>query len=316
MSIQSIKKLDNIADLLKNARKRTFLDCFLSLFIQCIENDSSLWTTIDILLDKNIIHKNKINYYFNSKDEKNRFSEYRKTIKNFDEYVACCWFYLKDSLGSGNKIFHKFFDPTDPNEKDLPQMSFYYECINPIILYIKLHLDHFVNAISILKRYKILCEWYDQEQVDQEEELSLTNGHLNKYLFEQGFTYSLTETNTKSGRIDNFAFSIGISKDQLKELPDVIVVEGKFFKKRRKIFNDVFEQVRKRLNDFNLLDGYCVIYNKTNKKIIIQDRSGEVAGMSYVDIDGKKIFFIIINLGWNSLKSTEKLEAVNITINN
>jgi hypothetical protein len=323
MSIQSIEKIDNIADLLKNAKKSSFLDCFLSLFIQYVENEPGLRNIMDILSDKNKEHKDKIKEIINNRDGDIGFFGYKKeNIKTFDEYVACCWFYLKYISGSGNRILHKFFDPIDKSGEGKPQrLFFFYECIKPIILYIKLQTDHFLNAICILKRYKVLCEWYDREQImkkiknSKKAEISLTKRHLNKYLFKQGFTYSLAETNVPSGRIDNLAFSIGINKEQLKDLPDVIIAEGKIFKRSKNIFNEVFEQVRKRLNDLNLLDGYCVIYNKTNQVIKIQDKTDEIAGIPYLLTDNKKIFFIVVNLGDAFIKnSPNQLKKVDINI--
>lgn len=319
MAIQSIKKLENIADFLKNSGKKLFQNDALTLFVNYIENEPNLLSIIDILADKNKSHYNEMIKFFKG-DCYNYFFDYRKNnIKSFDEYVACCWFYLKyiSLIFHGDPIIDKFIGPIydkSNNDDEKQKLLFYHECVNPIILYIKLQQDHFVNAISILKRYKILCEWYDREQVANEKELQLTNGHLNKYLFEQGFTYSLTETNTNSGRIDNFAFSINASAEQLKELPDVIVIEGKIFKGTTKIFSEVFEQVRKRLNDFNLLDGYCVIYNKTNNSINLLDKSEEIAGIPYLSVDNKKIFFIVINLGADFLNSTKKLKGIDINI--
>ncbi len=321
MAIQSIKKLENIASFLKNSGKKSFQNHALSLFVNYIENEPDLWCIINILLDKNKNHQDKMMKFLSASCD-NYFSEYRRdNIKSFNEYVACCWFYLKDiSLTEkfrGDPTINKFIGPIydrADNEDEKQKLLFYHECINPIILYIKLQSDHFQNAVTVLKRYKILCEWYDRKQVIDNEEIIITNGHLNRYLFDQGFTYSLSETNVPSGRIDNFAFSVGISKDQLKELPDVIVVEGKIFKGRKENFSDVFEQVRKRLNDFNLLDGYCVIYNKTNNVIRLLNQNGEIAGIPYIFIDGKKIFFIFINLGADFLNSTKNLKRVDINI--
>lgn len=321
MSIQAIKKLENIADFLKNSNKISFQNHALPLFVDYIENEPELWIIMSILLDKNNQHFQEINNFFAPVNNDRHFSQYRNNnIKNFDGHVACCWFYLKIALSKfrGNPIISKFIAASPYNKADdkeeLQKLSFYHECINPIILYLKLQIDHSQSAVATLKKYKILCEWYDREKIIDKKELSLTSEHLSKYLFNCGFTYSLTETNTNSGRIDNLAFSIGIDINQLRELPDIIVVEGKIFTGLVKIFSDVFSQIKKRLNDFNLLDGYCVIYNKTNKKINIQDQSGEVGGMSYVDIDGKKIFFIVINLGVDFLNSKKRLKEVDIKI--
>lgn len=318
----SIAKLEYLAEFLKNSGKFYFINYNIDLFIREIEKDSLIKSVIDTLLSRHDAQKKAAEDYVDKGfieigDKRVSLNQYRlDCISSFDEWVAFCYSYAK-SIGTnrGIGVITSFsVQLGDKDETDLNQkVQFYYDCIEPIVIYIKTQINFSLNALHILRRYKVLCEWYDREKLLAPKEPQLTRGHLDKYLFDQGFTYSLSETSVPSGRIDNFALSVGKQLTELSSLLDAIVAEGKIYDGKKRPIIKVKEQILKRLNDLHFNEGYCVIYNKKNNWLHLQNTQN-IDGIPYIQVDNKHIYFLIINLHDDFYDSTKKMSSVDIDL--
>ena len=313
MENQSIIRLRNIAKFLKKSGRFNFQNFNLSIFLKAIEEDSEISGIINNLCSK---FERLKRFPKRMLGQNENITDLRKEIKSFDEWVAFCVFYLKTiAPGHGNKVIDSFIIKTgnqEDNEGLSPKLQFYNDCIEPIIIYLELQLKQRLNAVHILQRYKTLCEWYEREELFKQKETDLTQKHLSKFLFDQGFTYSLWETVVPSGRIDNLAISLGINSSELANLPEAIVVEGKIFRDNSKDIIDVENQISKRLSDLSYNDGYCVIYNKANKQINLQN-NGFINGIPFFIENKKRIYFIVINLHEDCFKSKSNIEDIEIS---
>lgn len=310
MDNPSLTKLRSIAHFLKVSSKYNFQNYNLSLFMDFLLQDPQISIIINNLLVKNPKMESIAKEAFEGKDVHPRFD-------TFEKWVAYCVAYIKVAeVNQGDKVIDKFIIQTGIKEDDeglSPKLQFYNDCIEPILIYIELQIKHSLDVVYILQRYKTLCEWYDKEEILQySSEPEITKNHLSRFLFDQGFTYSLSETIVPSGRIDNFALNLGISKEELSNLPEAIVIEGKIFKEGDNItpIQNVKNQVEKRIQELNFQEGYCVVYNKSNQNIEIENRESNISGIPFLLTEkGKHIFFIIINLGELFYKSTETIDV-------
>jgi hypothetical protein len=320
---RSLKKLNSIARFLKLSGKYYFQNYNLKLFYDFILNDSEISAIIKKLLLKYHNYQGEAETVIS--DPNQNIQGYRSSgkISSFEGWVAFCLFYVQAATksGGGNVILEKFVglrttgDEIDREQKIVTQ--FFNDCIEPILIYIELQIQQTQNTLYILQRYKVLCEWHDREYLLKNDELKITKTHLNRYLFDQGFTYSLSETTVPSGKIDNFAFNIGLKdKHEIANLPDAVLAEGKIYDGRKSDVQEVRNQVHKRMADLGFLEGYCVIFNKTDKQIKFSLSSkislvdGYTQGFYFLKDADKTTFFLVINLDTSFSNSTITNEEV------
>ena len=244
----------------------------------------------------------------------------RRTINSFEEWVAFCIAYIRYlEVNQGNPAIDRFIvyagqeDLTTIHEQKKNQ--FYNECIEPILTYIELQIKQSLNAIYILQRYKVLCEWYERENLIEREEVDLTKDHLSKYLFDQGFTYSLSETAVPSGRIDNLALNIGLrTREEFGALPTAIVAEAKLFTGEQRAIIQVRDQAWRRARDLAFKEAYCVVFNKTPSRLRLLSKEGTIAGLPYIVRESLKIIVMVIDLHEAFYKSITKVREVTVDL--
>ena len=314
MKNYSLKKLKSIAHFLKVSGRFNFQNFNLDLFMDFLLEDPQISIIINNILVKYPKMESIAKQAIKKANDRPRFD-------TFERWVAYCIAYIKAAdVNQGNKVINNFIIDTGAREDDeglSPKMQFYNDCVEPVLIYIELQIKHTLNSILILQRYKTLCEWYARDEVlGYKNEPQITKNHLSKFLFDQGFTHSLSETTVPSGRIDNFALNLGIKKEELSNLPDTIVVEGKIFKDGGGLrpIQEVKNQVEKRIKELNFKEGYCVIYNKSNHYIEIENRTDNISGTPFLLIENKRIFFIIINLGELFFQSTKIINTETFNI--
>lgn len=309
----SLDKLKSIAHFLKVSGRFNFQNYNLPIFLDFLKKDPEIGVIINNLLNKYPGIKKYAKEAITNENAKPKFD-------SFERWVAFCIFYIEE-LGpnQGDRVISHFIINAyqkEDNEGYSPKMQFYNDCIEPIIIYIELQIKHSLNALIIFGRYKVLCEWYDRESIFKLKEVDITKNHLSKFLFNQGFTYCLSETNVPSGRIDNFAVNLGLKTEELVCLPDIVVAEGKIFDGKKRDIMDVGIQVQKRIDELNLTEGYCVVFNKTEKQIRISDSEGSINGFNYVNLKNKRLYFIIINLDEIFYESKSKIEEMSVNVKN
>ena len=316
MENQSLTKLKSLAHFLKISNRIHYQNFNLFLFINFLNTNSEISIILNSLMLKFPKLKESFQKYKGSKHVIELDNDLRKGITEFEEWVAYCFLYinrLTELKIRGNLVVDNFIsncsDVKQDNEKKL---QFYNDCIEPILIYVELQIKHSLNSINILRRYKILCEWYDRQNLIKKDELNITKNHLSKYLFDQGFTYSLAEVNVGSGRIDN----LGINAEQLSNLPEAIVIEGKILdgKNDKSKLQNVKDQVEKRINELNFKEGFCVVYNKSENIISIKNLVDNLQGFPFLLSNNRRIFFVFINLNeiFYESKSTLKNKLIEI----
>lgn len=314
MENQSLIKLKSIATFLKISNRTYFQNWNLGLFVNFLKTDPEISIIINNLLNKYPNFQKELLEKIPSQHVNQLLPVFN--INTFEGWVAFCVSYIdtiiKKNIKSDDVIKKFTINIRDPEYQE-EKINFYNDCIEPILIYTELQIKHSLNSIYILHRYKTLCEWYDKDELTDKSEVDITKNHLSKFLFDQGFTHSLSETVVPSGRIDNFALNLGIKKEELGNLPDAIAIEGKILKDGdgKRPIQEVKNQIEKRINELNFQEGFCVVYNKSTKYINIKNNQGNINGIQYiVTTSNKRIFFLIIDLNEKFYnKSIETLET-------
>lgn len=316
---RSLSKLKSIARFLKISGKSYFINYNLKLFYDFIIKDGEIGAIIQKLLLKYPSFESEATSVLRKPNS--HLNDYRGQgkIDSFEEWVAFCCFYVKAAAEQpgGNPVLNKaipLYDGSGYNKEREDVTQFFNDIIEPILIYIELQIEQTQNTLHILQRYKILCEWYGREKIRDQKETDITRDHLSKFLFDNGFTYSLSETSVPSGKIDNFAVNIGLrDPKELSNLPDAIIVEGKIYENNKSIFENVYNQVHKRVMELNFNEGYCVIFNKSNKNIILESvQLGGTNSLYYRTVKDSRIYFLIVNLNEDFYSSTKALGELRI----
>lgn len=304
----TIAKLNSLLNFLEISKRFLFQNYNLKIFTQFLQEDEEISIILGKLLAKYPQYETRFGQA--NRPDQSELNRLRSSISSFEENVAFCFSYLKSITGLYFNQIHlaiiDFISPT--NDDDLRQQIFIDECIKPIQIYIKLQIKSSLQALNILKRYKIYCEWYGKEEpiLNEESESYVTQKHLARFLFDFGYTYPLVEVVVPSGRIDNLA---GTEYS--------IIIEAKIHRtgNPQSTFTEVFNQAYRRTQDLNLPEAFCVIYNRDQADIITAGHDGYVGEFFYKTKNNARIYFVVINL-YNDVNSTESLEQKQINLGN
>lgn len=324
--LNSIRKLKSIARFLRSSGTFYFLNYNLDLFVQHIETDPILNAVITGLVNKcpeiceyakELATKGTVISRSDPENKEVSLSTYRlQNIKYFEAWVVFCFCYIKACrTNGGSSVFSRVVVLESSEEKVSVKTLFFNDFVQPIVIYLENSIGDSISAQYLLKRYKIKCEWYDRRDLQGVPEVLLTQGHLDAYLFDQGYTYSLSETSVPSGRIDNFAINLGFEdKREFSKLPDAIVAEAKIFDGSSSI-QEVKNQTEKRVQELGFSEGYAVIYNKNSKRIVLTASNITFENGFYVyRTDTYTIYFIVINLDETFYDSTKTVPEVSVEI--
>lgn len=319
---QSLSKLKSIGKFLQISGKFYFINYNLKLFFDFINNDAEIGSIIKKLLSKYPSFEEDAQNALRHPNENVQTYRYKGKIKTFEAWVAFCMFYIKVGAeqSGGNSFIEKvigLYDGSGYDKERNEVLQCFNDIVEPILLYVELQIEHTLNSLYILQRYKILCEWYERDLIRDKKETEITKDHLSKFLFDNGFTYSLSETTVPSGRIDNFAISIGIKeRKELSNLPNAIIAEGKIYENDASIFDKVYNQVHKRVMELNFDEGYCVVFNRSNQNIILENvLLGGTNSLFYKKVKDSKIYFLIVNLHEDFYSSTKSLSELKVDTN-
>lgn len=303
---QSLLKLRSIADFLKLSGNFLFQNYNLKLFVKFLEDDSELTIIMNQLLSKYPKYQQRFNQSNRpGQDELNRM---RNEIVSFEENVAFCFSYLRSVVDiyfdQISLAIKDFISPT--NDDSVRNQWFIKECVEPILIYLELQIQSTLHAIHILKRYKIFCEWYGKDDLlIRRREVEITRKHLARFLFDSGFTYPFVEVDVPSGRIDN-----------LTTIPFTIIVEAKIHRRGnpQPTFEDVFNQAYRRTQDLNLQEAFCIIFNKEQVEIIIDNADGFIENFFYRVKNNSRVYFLVINLYGSQIQSTQSLQPKRVDL--
>lgn len=304
----TIAKLNSLLNFLEISKRFLFQNYNLKIFSQFLQEDEEISLILSKLLAKYPQYETRFGE--TNRPNQSELNQLRGSINSFEENVAFCFSYLKNITGLYFNQIHlaiiDFISPT--NNDDLRQQTFIDECIKPIQIYIELQIKSSLQALNILKRYKVYCEWYGKEEpiLNEENEPGITKKHLARFLFDSGYTYPLVEVVVPSGRVDNLT-----GNDYS------IIIEAKIHRtgNPHSTFTEVFNQAYRRTQDLNLPEAFCVIYNRDQADIIVAGHDGTVGEFFCKTKNSARIYFVVINL-YNDVDSTESLEQKQVNLGN
>jgi hypothetical protein len=171
--------------------------------------------------------------------------------------------------------------------------------IEPLLSHVEDGLENNSIILSLLRRYKAHCEWFDR--------LTLTNMieggpckygaaegknntgewfaklHLYEYLHANGVIFTI-DPYSDVGKPD----LVGQGKD------DPLIADAKSFEGRRKPILEGFGQVYRYVSSFNETFGYLVIFNTTDKPIQLE-LDGSLETIHFATFSGRTVYFVVID---------------------
>lgn len=185
--------------------------------------------------------------------------------------------------------------------------------VEPLYEYLDEQLDDKGTILSLLRRYKHKCEWFQrdnllrlwQDNTQKGEKLLASN--LYEYLHDQGLDFKI-EPSSISGEVDLIA-------DQHSD--DPLIADVKIFNpdksKGVSYICSGFRQVYQYTLDYNEAFGYLVIFNTsaTDLRFALRDSSQNT---SFIIHNGKTIFFLIIDISEYEKSASKRGQLKTITI--
>lgn len=185
--------------------------------------------------------------------------------------------------------------------------------VEPLYEYLDEQLDDKGAILSLLRRYKHKCEWFQRDnllrlwQNNTQKGEKLLASSLYEYLHDQGLDFKI-EPSSISGEVDLIA-------DQHSD--DPLIADVKIFNpdksKGVSYICSGFRQVYQYTLDYNEAFGYLVIFNTsaTDLRFALRDSSQNT---SFIIHNGKTIFFLIIDISEYEKSASKRGQLKTITI--
>lgn len=186
--------------------------------------------------------------------------------------------------------------------------------VDPIVNYIHDNLDNGGSLLYVLEKYKHKAEWFDKRYLfdlyknDEARGEANLDKHMREYLHDQGIDYPFSSPQSPSGKADIVA-GLGTLEP--------LVLENKIFDLNkgydRGYIKKGLRQVFDYSNDYNQPIGYVVIFNMTEKNIVIETKNKDWPPR--LIYGNKTFFFITIDLFLHELPTSKrgKIEPYIIT---
>ncbi|RZF21153.1 hypothetical protein DAY19_14340 [Halobacteriovorax vibrionivorans] len=271
----------------------------LSFFLQFIEENIAF---------KNIL--NEVLVKSNIADEDVCHALDRGQVSNFKsetDYVAGVFYSLK-------YLINHFENDHDNNH--LVRVSYYFtgshsggveqyienindSCVEFLADHLDEQLDSSQTLMLLLYKYKHSAEWFNRKKLCliargeieycDDKEKGLAN-HLYQYLFDQGIEFNI-EPSSSSGRAD----LVTSQSNEARIILDAkyISIDSSNSSIKKKV-QDGFGQVHHYCCDYNSEFGYLVIFKDSDN--VIEIESEKLGTFNYVNINGKVIFFLVIDI--------------------
>ena len=186
----------------------------------------------------------------------------------------------------------RFF--SSENQLDAMFRDFSEAVVDPFVNFLHDRIDDAGNVLYLIEHFKLRAEWFDRKELyDLYQDRTATgeaslDSKLRRSLFEGGVDYPFSQPSSPSGRADVVAM-LGSE--------DPLVLEIKVFdpdrSKGKAHLQQGFHQVLWYSSDYNQSLGYLVIFNCSDKRLVISSRDGSEeetpAGITY----GGKTFFVV-----------------------
>ena len=199
---------------------------------------------------------------------------------------------------------------------DLMLRDFTEAVVDPLVNFLHDQIDDRGNVLYLIERFKLKAEWFRREGLFSlyEENTSVGERSLDRELraslFEGGVDYPFSQPSSPSGEADIVAL---LGSD------DPLVLEAKVFdpdrSKGRGNIRQGFHQVVSYANDYNESLGYLVIFNCSDKRLVISpNEQSQQEFPPRVTYGGKTYFIVPIDINPDTVSASKDKPASRITI--
>ena len=170
--------------------------------------------------------------------------------------------------------------------------------VDPLVNFLHDQIDDAGNVLYLIERFKLKSEWFRRKdlyllyQRDTSVGEASLDQELRASLFEGGIDYPFSQPSSPSGKADIVAL---LGSD------DPLVLEVKVFDpdrgKGKSHLRQGFHQVLRYGNDYNQSVGYLVIFNCSDRQLVIS--SEEASGAEFpprIEYGGKTFFVVSIDI--------------------
>ena len=166
--------------------------------------------------------------------------------------------------------------------------------VDPFVNFLHDRIDDGGNVLCLIERFKLKAEWFRRKELYllYQEDTSVGEASLDQELranlFDGGIDYPFSQPSSPSGKADIIAL---LGSD------DPLVLEVKVFdpdlSKGKSHLRQGFHQVLRYANDYNQNLGYLVIFNCSDRQLVISSADATGAEFPPRITYGGKIFFVI-----------------------
>ena len=173
------------------------------------------------------------------------------------------------------------------------------------------------NVLHLIERFKLKAEWFRRKELYALYEGDTSAGEasldreLRANLFEGGIDYPFSQPSSPSGEADIVAL---LGSD------DPLVLEVKVFdpdrSRDKRHLRQGFHQVLRYANDYNQSLGYLVIFNCSDRQLVISPEEG--SGTEFpprITYGGKTFFVMVIDIHPDTASASKEKPASRQVIN-
>ena len=188
--------------------------------------------------------------------------------------------------------------------------------VDPFVNFLHDQIDDGGNILYLLERFKLKTEWFRREELyglyqgDTSVGESSLDQELRASLFEGGVDYPFSQPSSPSGKADIVAL---LGSD------DPLVLEVKVFdpdrSRGKSNLRQGLHQVLRYANDYNQSLGYLVMFNCSDRQLVIS--SEEASGAEFpprITYGGKTFFAIPIDIHPDIASASKEKPASRLTI--
>lgn len=163
--------------------------------------------------------------------------------------------------------------------------------LEPLFIFLSEQLDPRRSMLVLLRKYKHRSEWFQREALNKLYRDDSKRGEarlardLYEYLFDHGVEFSIEEASA-SGEIDLIAAQAS---------DDPLLADAKIFSGVTGYLCKGFGQLFRYTCDFNQSTGYLVIFNVTDKDILVTNSTSN-GQIPFVEYNHKRIYFVVIDI--------------------
>lgn len=224
--------------------------------------------------------------------------------KDFDDeasFILCSFYVLEACASAGSGAEHTAARARCLNPRNhIEELETFYDVyVEPVIAYLIDHLNNTKYVLSHLLKYKQNIEWFGRAELqsliasfggDHKMIEGALNNRLYRYLHDRGVEFYIEPSSAEArGRVD----LIGAQGDNPQ-----LLLDGKYLEDNKNVVTYVasaFSQVYGYTQQHNRPHGYIVLFKNLEPEIQFK-LSNAIGGVNYIDFNGKRIYFLLIDI--------------------